>query len=221
MLLEVKDLYKSYGEESSKINVLKGINLNLENGDIISLTGRSGSGKSTLLNIIGTLDYPDKGELIFKGKDFCNLKEKESAYFRNRNIGFIFQAHYLLPEFTSIENVMIPGLITGENRKILEKRAFDLLEKVGLHDRINHRSKDLSGGEQQRVAIARALINRPELILADEPTGNLDSENSVIVQDLLWNLVKENGSGLILVTHDMQLASRADRILKITDGVIL
>ncbi|PID30137.1 MAG: lipoprotein-releasing system ATP-binding protein LolD [Candidatus Cloacimonadota bacterium] len=220
MLLRVENLKKYYGSGSSKIEVLKGLSLEVDRGSIVSLIGKSGSGKSTLLNLIGTLDTPDSGEILYDGVSILGLDDKKKARFRNRNIGFIFQAHYLLPEFSSIENVMIPGLISGEKESHVRKRAEKLLEMVGLKDRVEFRSKDLSGGEQQRVAIARGVINSPGLILADEPTGNLDSENSEVIRNILWNLAREENSGLILVTHDLNLAEKADRSLSIVDGVV-
>lgn len=220
MLLKVQDLYKSYQLSKRDIPVLKGVNLELEQGEIIAIMGKSGAGKSTLLNIIGTLDKPQKGIIEFNGENILKYSEKQLANFRNKNIGFVFQFHYLLPEFTALENIMLPGLIRGENMPDLRGRAKKLLQLIELSDREEHRSGELSGGEQQRIAFARALINKPSLILADEPSGNLDNTSSEKLHDIMWSFARENNTSFIVVTHDEALAKKADRIINIIDGVI-
>jgi lipoprotein-releasing system ATP-binding protein len=220
MLVEVKELYKQYELGKKKIPVLKGINFSIAEGEIVAVMGKSGAGKSTLLNLIGTLDRPDSGVIEFRGEDILKYSDRKLAEFRNKNLGFVFQFHYLLPEFTAIENVMLPGLIKGDNKAELLKRAGELMDIVGLSDRKTHKSAELSGGEQQRVAFARALINKPSLILADEPSGNLDNVSSEMLHDIMWNLAKENKTAFIVVTHDRNLAGRADRIVNIVDGAI-
>jgi lipoprotein-releasing system ATP-binding protein len=220
MLVEVKELHKLYETGKKKIPVLKGIGLSIEEGEIVAVMGKSGAGKSTLLNLIGTLDRPDSGEIIFNGENILKYNDRKLAEFRNKNLGFVFQFHYLLPEFTALENVMLPGLIKGDNKNDLQKRASELMEIVGLSDRITHKSSELSGGEQQRVAFARALINKPSLILADEPSGNLDVVSSEKLHDIMWNLARVNRTAFIVVTHDKNLALKADRTVNIVDGVI-
>lgn len=220
MLLNVKDLYKSYELSKRDIPVLKGVNLELKQGEIIAIMGKSGAGKSTLLNIIGTLDKPQKGIIEFNGENILKYSEKQLANFRNKNIGFVFQFHYLLPEFTALENIMLPGLIRGENMSDLRDQARKILEMIELGDREEHRSGELSGGEQQRIAFARALINKPSLILADEPSGNLDNTSSEKLHDIMWAFAKENNTSFIVVTHDEALAKKADRTINIIDGVI-
>ena len=220
MLLEIKDLKKDFKIGTNTIRVLKGVNFSVDNGEIIAVMGRSGSGKSTLLNIMGTLDRPDSGNVVFNGEDVFKYNDRKLADFRNKNIGFVFQFHHLLPEFDAVENVMLPGLITGSNKTQLKTRAIELLTRIGLKDRLYHRSSELSGGEQQRVAFARALINNPRLILADEPSGNLDSESAEILHKIMWEFVKEYNTAFILVTHDDILAKKADKTIKITDGII-
>lgn len=220
MLLEIKDLKKDFKIGTNTIRVLKGVNFSVDNGEIIAVMGRSGSGKSTLLNIMGTLDRPDSGNVVFNDEDVFKYNDRKLADFRNKNIGFVFQFHHLLPEFDAVENVMLPGLITGSNKTKLKTRAIELLTRIGLKDRLYHRSSELSGGEQQRVAFARALINNPRLILADEPSGNLDSESAEMLHKIMWEFVKEYNTAFILVTHDDILAKKADKIIKITDGII-
>lgn len=220
MLVNVKELYKQYQIGKKDIPVLKGVNFNIEEGEIVAVMGKSGAGKSTLLNLIGTLDRPDKGIIEFNGENVLKYDDKKLAGFRNKNLGFVFQFHYLLPEFSAIENIMLPGLIKGDNRNDLLKRAEELLEIMGLADRSTHKSAELSGGEQQRIAFARALINRPSLILADEPSGNLDNVSSEKLHDIMWRLARENKTAFIVVTHDRNLAEKADRIVNIIDGVI-
>jgi len=218
-LFEVKDIKKSYQiTKQNKLNVLKGINLKVYKGEIAAIVGKSGAGKSTLLHILGTLDRPDSGNFNFEGKDVFSFSDKQLAEFRSKEIGFIFQFHHLLPEFTAIENVQIASLISGNKDK---SKSLDILKEVGLTDRVNHKPSEISGGEAQRVAIARALINSPKIILADEPTGNLDTENAEAVIDLIFELRKKFNQTYLIVTHNEEFAARCDRIIKITDGVIL
>jgi lipoprotein-releasing system ATP-binding protein len=217
-LLEVKDIKKSYKiTKNNYLNVLKGINLKVYQGEIAAIVGKSGAGKSTLLHILGTLDRADSGGFIFEGKDVSAFTDKQLAEFRAKQIGFIFQFHHLLPEFTALENVQIASFISGNKSK---DNSIDILKEVGLGDRIQHKPSELSGGEAQRVAIARALINSPKIILADEPTGNLDTENAEAVIDLIFELRKKFNQTYLIVTHNEEFAQRCDRIIKITDGII-
>lgn len=220
MLLEIKDLKKDFKIGHNVISVLKGVDFSVDYGEIIAVMGKSGAGKSTLLNIIGTLDRPDSGSVFLNDEDIFKFNDRKLANFRNKNIGFVFQFHHLLPEFDAIENVMLPGLIVGAKKTALRERAIELLTRIGLKDRLHHRSSELSGGEQQRVAFARALINNPKLILADEPSGNLDSESSEMLHKIMWDFVKEFNTAFILVTHDDALANKADKIINIIDGKI-
>jgi len=220
MLVNVIQLYKQYRIGKKDIPVLKGIDFSVEEGEIVAVMGKSGAGKSTLLNLIGTLDKPDSGIIKFNGENILDFDDKKLADFRNKNLGFVFQFHYLLPEFTAIENIMLPGLIKGDEKKDLLKRADELLEIIGLSDRRTHKSAELSGGEQQRIAFARSLINKPSLILADEPSGNLDNVSSEKLHDIMWSLARENRTAFIVVTHDKNLADKADRTVNIIDGVI-
>ncbi|ACH37861.1 lipoprotein release ABC transporter, ATP-binding protein [Citrifermentans bemidjiense Bem] len=220
-LLEVKNLYKSYGEAAAKVEVLKGIDLCVESGDTIALVGPSGAGKSTLLHIMGTIDRPTSGEVLFDGEPVFALADQPLASFRNRSIGFVFQFHHLLPEFTALENVMMPLLIGGEKRSKVEGRARELLHDVGLAHRVTHRPGELSGGEQQRVAIARALVRQPRLLLADEPTGNLDMKTSHEVHELLYSIQRSTGITLVIVTHNEQLAAGMNRTIRVVDGRIV
>jgi len=217
-LLEVKDLYKSYGEGPGKVEVLKGIDLTVEAGDTIALVGPSGAGKSTLLHVMGTIDRPTSGEVLFDGKQIFSLSDQPLAAFRNRSIGFVFQFHHLLPEFSALENVMMPLLIGGEKKSRAEGRARGLLEDVGLSHRVSHRPGELSGGEQQRVAIARALVRSPRLLLADEPTGNLDMKTSEEVHALLYSIQRSTGISLVIVTHNERLAAGMARTIRFVDG---
>jgi lipoprotein-releasing system ATP-binding protein len=201
--------------------VLRGVELDIAPGEIVSIVGPSGAGKTTLLHIIGTLDLPDEGSVRYDGTDVLKLKDKEMARFRNRNIGFVFQFHQLLPEFTMLENVAIPALIGGDNRHEAMERARALLERMHLADRLDHKPSQLSGGECQRVAVARALINSPKVILADEPSGSLDSQNRQELHQLFFDLRAELGQTFIIVTHDEGLAAQADRTLHMRDGVIV
>ena len=220
MLLEIKNLIKTYKIGSKKGDVLKDISLDVKKGEIIAIMGKSGAGKSTLLNIIGTLDKPDKGSINFLDEDIFRYNDKKLAEFRNKNIGFVFQFHYLLPEFDCVENVLMPAMINKNRDSDIKEKAIELLDRMGLKDRLNHRSSELSGGEQQRVAFARALINHPKLILADEPSGNLDLKTSENLHSMMWEFAREYNTAFIVVTHDMNLAKKADRIVNIVDGVI-
>ncbi|MEL6251725.1 MAG: ABC transporter ATP-binding protein [Bacteroidota bacterium] len=215
-MLDAKEIHKSYG----KLSVLKGVSISLNSGEVVSLVGSSGAGKSTLLQILGTLDNMDSGELLFEGVDVAKMSKKQKAAFRNEELGFVFQFHHLLPEFTAMENVCIPGFIHGTVQEELEERGNMLLTRLGLGERLDHKPSALSGGEQQRVAVARALINKPKLILADEPTGNLDSQNSRDLYDMMYELAKTTGTTILLATHDMELANKTDRTLRIEDGLI-
>lgn len=215
-MIEVKDIWKSFGE----LEVLKGVHLEVKKGEIVAIIGKSGAGKTTLLQIIGTLDCPTKGEVLIDGTNVFTLGEKELAAFRNRHIGFIFQFHQLLPEFTALENVCIPAMIAREKESDYKPRAEQLLRDLGLGERMNHKPNELSGGEKQRVAAARALMMRPSIILADEPTGSLDEKNKKELSELLIHLRQEYGQTILLVTHDKELASIADRIIEIKDGRI-
>ena len=215
-MIEVKNIYKSFGE----LEVLKGVDLNVKKGEIVAIIGKSGAGKTTLLQIIGTLDRPTKGQVLIEGTDVFAMKDKDLAAFRNKHIGFIFQFHQLLPEFTALENVCIPAMIAREKEADYIPRAEKLLRELGLGDRLNHKPNALSGGEKQRVAAARALMMSPDIILADEPTGSLDEKNKKELSELLLKLRKEYGQTILLVTHDKELANIADRVIEIVDGVI-
>lgn len=220
LILKVRNLTRTYVENKVSTAVLKGINLDIEAGKITAVTGKSGSGKSTLLHILGTLDKPTSGEIIFKGQNLTTLSNDAKAAFRNKNLGFIYQFHYLLGDFTALENVMLPSLIGGRSEKEAKEKALKILEQVGLKDRVDFHPGELSGGQRQRVAIARALCHDPDLILADEPTGNLDATNAASVFELFSSLVKEKKTTVIMVTHDETLATLCDRKVVIKDGVI-
>lgn len=215
-MVKTENIHKSF----NKLEVLKGIDLHIEKGEIVSLVGASGAGKSTLLHLIGTLDRPDKGKVWVNGHDVLNLNEDQLSAFRNTSIGFIFQFHHLLPEFTALENVSIPGYIAGKSKKEVQERARELLEYLNLGHRLEHKPSELSGGEQQRVAVARALMNKPAVILADEPSGNLDSASAVELHQLFFDLRKTFDQTFVIVTHNEDLANMADRRLVIKDGVI-
>ena len=220
-MIQARGLRKVYKNGAKELEVLKGIDLKVGKGEVLAVLGPSGAGKSTLLHLLGGLDSPTQGEVLIGGIDIYSLGDRERARLRNRKIGFVFQFYHLLPEFDALENVMLPLLIKGENGKGWRERAAGLLRSVGLEGRMNHRPGELSGGEQQRVAIARALINDPELLLCDEPTGNLDSETGKNIIDLLWELNKSRKMTLMIVTHDVQIAKDAKRVLHIRDGRII
>ena len=213
-MLQATGIQKTYGQ----LQVLKNINLQVSRGEIVAIVGASGAGKSTLLHILGTLDTPDQGKVIINDKDVFSQSSKNLASFRNGSIGFVFQFHNLLPEFSALENVIIPGMIGKRNEAAVKKRAEELLKMLGLGDRMDHKPSQLSGGEQQRTAVARALINSPDLILADEPSGNLDSKNAIELHNLFFQLRKDLGQTFIIVTHNADLSRMADRRLEIRDG---
>jgi lipoprotein-releasing system ATP-binding protein len=222
VILRAKNLHREFVKEKERIAVVKGVSLDLVEGDCVAIMGSSGAGKSTLLHMLGTLDRPTRGDLYFgpKNTNVWRMSDEELSDFRNRNLGFVFQFHYLLPEFTALENVMMPALISGMDRLQALNRARELLGFVGLGHRLNHKPGELSGGEQQRVAIARAVILRPKLLLGDEMTGNLDSENSKRVIDLLLDLNREFGIAILIVTHDSEVAARMKRVITMKDGKI-
>jgi len=215
-MIIVKDIHKSFGT----LEVLKGISLEVSRGEIISIVGASGAGKSTLLHLIGTLDKADSGSVGLNGVEVMNLSDKKLSEFRNKHIGFVFQFHHLLPEFTAMENICIPAFISKKNRKEAFAKATELLEFLNLRERAHHKPSELSGGEQQRVAVARALINNPDVILADEPSGNLDSASAVELHNLFFRLRDTFSQTYIIVTHNTELANMADRKLTIKDGII-
>lgn len=222
VLIEVKNLIKEYKISKDKyLRVLNGINIQIYAGEIVSIVGPSGAGKSTLLHMIGTLDKPTSGEILFENENVFSLNSDKITKFRNSSIGFIFQFHHLLPEFTAIENVAIASMIGGKAYKEVHEKASSLLSDVGLSDRLNHKPSELSGGEAQRVAIARALINSPKIILADEPTGNLDTQNSEDVMKLLFDLRKKYNQTYVIVTHNEKFASMTDRTVKMLDGKMI
>ena len=215
-MLKAADIHKSFG----KLEVLKGIDFEVESGEIVSIVGASGAGKSTLLQIIGTIEKADRGVVEIDGIRATELNDKALSDFRNRKIGFVFQFHHLLPEFTALENICIPAFIKGDSKKDVETRAYQLLDFMGLTERATHKPSELSGGEQQRVAIARALINNPAVVFADEPSGNLDSKASQALHQLFLKLREELGHTFIIVTHNKELANMADRKMKIEDGIL-
>ncbi|HMJ68537.1 MAG TPA: ABC transporter ATP-binding protein [Cyclobacteriaceae bacterium] len=215
-MLKAVELRKSYGA----LQVLKGVNLEVAEGEVVAIIGASGAGKSTLLHLLGTLDTPDHGQVVIHGKDVFAQSTKELAEFRNRNVGFVFQFHNLLPEFNTLENVMMPGLIAGQEMKGLASKATALLDRLGLKERLEHKPSELSGGEQQRTAVARALINSPGLVLADEPSGNLDSKNASELHHLFLELRRELKHTFVIVTHNLEFAGMADRKVEMRDGLI-
>ena len=220
-LIELKNIRKSYSLDRVKIEVLKGIDAQFREGEITAVMGPSGVGKTTLLNVIGALDRPTEGEIFFEGKAYSKMDEQEFARFRNKTIGFVFQFHHLLAEFTALENVMMPLLIAGLNKSDAAAKSRLALNEMGLENRVEHKPAEMSGGEQQRVAVARALINDPRLVLADEPSGNLDKASGEMLTDLLWNLCRDKGYGFIIVTHNEKLAEKANRQILISDGSIV
>lgn len=215
-MIQANGIYKSFGN----VDVIKGIDLQINNGEIVTIVGASGAGKSTLLQIIGTLEKADNGDVLFDGQNVSKMNQKNLAAFRNKNIGFVFQFHHLLPEFTALENICIPAYIAGVSKKDATERAMQLLEYLKLTDRADHKPSMLSGGEQQRIAVARALINKPSVILADEPSGNLDSQNAKELHELFFKLREKTGQTFVIVTHNNELAQMADRTLTIKDGKI-
>ena len=215
-MIEIKNIVKSYGE----LKVLKGINLSIKEKEIVTIVGARGAGKSTLLHILGTLDSPDEGEILYDSVNVARLAPNKLSVFRNSNIGFVFQFHHLLPEFTALENVCIPAWIKGTGKKEAEKQALELLKMLGLGDRTTHKPNQLSGGEQQRVSVARALVNHPRVILADEPSGNLDTRTKSELHQLFFTLREELGQTFVIVTHDTELATMSDRQIKLNDGMI-
>jgi lipoprotein-releasing system ATP-binding protein len=216
-MLKATNITRNYND----LQVLKGVDIIVEKGEIVSIVGSSGAGKSTLLHILGSLDKANSGEIWINNQRIDTLKEKELAKFRNQHIGFVFQFHHLLPEFTALENVCIPGWIAGANKNDLEQRALELLKILGLQDRASHKPSELSGGEQQRVAVARALINNPDIVFADEPTGNLDSKHAQELHELFLHLQKTMGQTFLIVTHNEALAKMSDRVVHMKDGHIV
>jgi lipoprotein-releasing system ATP-binding protein len=219
-LVIVEDLHKSFQHMGRRLEVLRGIDLNIYAGQILAIVGASGAGKSTLLHCIGTLDLPSAGRIRLGGEELTTMSSSRLAAVRNRNIGFVFQFHHLLPEFNALENVMLPGLIQGKSRREMEKRSAALLEEVGLSHRVTHRPGELSGGEQQRVAVARALTLDPKLLLADEPTGNLDSATSDAIHDLFFQINRQHGTTIVVVTHNSAFAESMPRVVRMRDGKV-
>lgn len=216
-MLQAVNIHKNYGS----LQVLKGIDLTIERGEVVSIVGASGAGKSTLLHIMGTLDHADHGEVLYQGKPVLKLKSADLARFRNKNIGFIFQFHNLLPEFSALENVCLPGYLAGRSEKEVKERAQMLLSMLGLQNRLEHKPSEMSGGEQQRTAVARALINSPEIIFADEPSGNLDSKNAQELHEIFFKLRQELNQTFVIVTHSRALADMADRQVLMKDGYLV
>ena len=216
-MIQLHDIHKSFGS----LQVLKGIDLTINQGEIVSIVGPSGAGKTTLLQIIGTLDRADSGRVLLDGVDVSLYNEKQLSAFRNEHIGFVFQFHQLLPEFSAVENVMMPALIKGDSMADARRRAMEMLDFLGLTDRASHKPSELSGGEKQRVAVARALVNRPQVILADEPSGSLDTQNKAELHQLFFDLRREMGQTFIIVTHDEELAATTDRTIRLRDGLIV
>jgi lipoprotein-releasing system ATP-binding protein len=218
-LIGIHNVCKTYGNGQKQVSALQGISFDIYEQEFLSIVGTSGAGKSTLLHVLGTLDRPSQGEVVYRGKDVFSWRDKELAQFRNQKIGFVFQLHYLLPEFSALENTMMPALIRGIKKGEAKEKAETILIKMGLKERILHKPGELSGGEQQRVAIARALVLKPEIILADEPTGNLDSETGKLIFDLLFKLNIEEKIVMVVVTHNESLASQTPRLITLKDGI--
>ena len=216
-MIQLKNITKSFGS----LQVLRGIDLSVEEGQVVSIVGPSGAGKTTLLQIMGTLDKADGGQVIINGQDISVLNQKKLSRFRNKHLGFVFQFHQLLPEFTALENIMIPAFIGGADKKEAEERARELLQFMGLADRATHKPNELSGGEKQRVAVARALVNHPDVIMADEPSGSLDSQNKEELHKLFFDLRDKYGQTFVIVTHDESLATLTDRTIHMKDGIII
>lgn len=216
-MIQGENLHKFFGD----LHVLKGVEIRVKPGEIVSVVGPSGAGKTTLLQLLGTLDKADKGEILIGGINVSRLKDKEQAEFRNKHIGFVFQFHQLLPEFTALENVMIPALISGDSKKNAETKALEILEFMKLQDRLKHKPAQLSGGENQRIAVARALVNHPDVVLADEPSGSLDTSHKEELHQLFFDLRDKLNQTFVIVTHDTQLAKLTDRVLEMRDGIIL
>ena len=216
-MIEIRNIHKKY----DNLEVLRGIDLHIPDHEIVTIVGASGAGKTTLLQIMGTLEKPTEGSIIFDGRRVDNLSDREMAHFRNSHIGFVFQFHQLLPEFTALENIMIPALLGGTRNSDAKQRAEKLLQYLGLTDRKNHKPAQLSGGEKQRIAVARALVNRPKVILADEPSGSLDTQNKTELHRLFFNLRKEYGYTFVIVTHDETLSTVADREIRLKDGIVI
>ena len=219
-MVKARSITKNYSVGGHTLEVLRGVDLDIAAGEIIAIVGESGAGKSTLLHILGMLDRPTSGTFSLNGKTIDGKTDTELAAFRNKLVGFVFQFHHLLPEFSALENVMMPSIIGRKSRAAALERAEALLDSVGLSERLEHRPGELSGGELQRVAVARALMNEPTIVFADEPSGNLDHNNSLMLHDLLWNLARDNTYTFIIVTHDLSLAERADRVLQLSEGKI-
>ncbi len=215
-MIKATNIHKSYGD----LHVLKGVDIEIQPGEIVCIVGKSGAGKSTLLHILGTLDSADKGQVVIDGTDVSRLNVKDIAHFRNQRIGFIFQFHHLLPEFTALENVCIPAFIKGETETTAQKRAKELLDYLGLSERLTHKPTQLSGGEQQRVAVARSLMNQPAVVFADEPSGNLDSSSSQELHQLLFQLRDDFNQTFLIVTHNKELAEMSDRTVEMKDGLL-
>ena len=220
-LVTIKGLYKSFNSSKVRLDILKGVNFDLKTGETLSVVGPSGIGKSTFLHILGTLDRPDNGKILYRGDDVFLFNDEKLAKFRNEFIGFVFQFHHLLPEFSALENTMMPALIKGDSKNGAREAAEEILVRVGLKDRLSHRVGKLSGGEQQRVALARALVLKPVILLADEPTGNLDKKNSQQVHDLILELNKELQMTIVVVTHNLELASYMSRCVTVVDGLLV
>ena len=219
-ILKAEEVVRTFEVSKGPIEVLKALNLSVREGEVVVILGASGAGKSTLLHVLGTLDIPDQGRVLIKGKDPQKCSPAELNAIRNRDLGFVFQFHYLLPEFSAHENVMMPALVRGSNSSEAEEHALELLDRVGLSDRVTHRPNELSGGEQQRVAVARALMNRPAIVLADEPSGNLDEGNSDLLHSILFELSRSMGQSFVIVTHKKELLEKADRAFVLENGVL-